>query len=660
MNAFIVRPFGVKNGIDFDRVERELIGPAMDKLDFAGRTTMDIASAGNIRADMFYLLLTADVVVADISIHNANVFYELGVRHALRDKWTVMIRAEIDDVPFDLKTDRYMSYKVDDPKTALDSLITTLSQTKRNQKADSPVYGMIPGLKAPDPSLFVVVPEDFSEEVSRAAANKERGDLRFLASELNGFRWKREGLRLIGRAQFRLNDRKAAIETWESVRRDLPKDIEANLKLGTLYQKMGDLVASDEALKRVVDDKDLEPRQLAEARALLGSNQKTRWLQDWTTASENDRGSEALRSSRLVDSMKEYKRGFEADPTHYYSGLNAFAMSTILTELATALPDVWNEAFTDEDEAATKLREYKNLRAQLTGAVDFSLCACRERLDRMDEKDEWLAVSFADHAFLCAKPNAAALYRSGLKPLGPQALESSAKQIDLYKSLKILDKAVTSVGPVFSAVVPSAQTSAAMPTVLLFTGHRVDSPGRKTPRFPAASELIARDAIKAAVQKESAGGGPVIAIGGGASGGDLLFMEVCQELGIERHMYLIIPRDEYVKASVAPSGPDWIKRFDVQMQAASRCREYQKFEDLPNWLQDKKGYNVWQRNNLWMLYNALAAGGISTSLIALWDGQGGDGPGGTEHMVQVAADRGARTTILDTKSLFGLSQAAGT
>jgi hypothetical protein len=35
--------------------------------------------------------------------------------------------------------------------------------------------------------------------------------------------------------------------------------------------------------------------------------------------------------------------------------------------------------------------------------------------------------------------------------------------------------------------------------------------------------------------------GPAIAIAGGASGGDLLFLEVCEELGIERRMYLVIP-----------------------------------------------------------------------------------------------------------------------
>jgi hypothetical protein len=64
---------------------------------------------------------------------------------------------------------------------------------------------------------------------------------------------------------------------------------------------------------------------------------------------------------------------------------------------------------------------------------------------------------------------------------------------------------------------------------------------------------------------------------------------------------------------------------------------------------------VWGRSNLWMLHNALWRGGTNTTLIALWDGQAGDSPGGTKHMVDAAAGRGAQTVILDTKELFGLS-----
>ena len=102
MRAFIVRPFGTKNDkqgqpIDFDAVEKALIGPALAWHGIEGRTTGEIAAAGNIREDMFRMLIASDVVIADISIHNANVFYELGIRHALRPWRTMLIRCRADD-----------------------------------------------------------------------------------------------------------------------------------------------------------------------------------------------------------------------------------------------------------------------------------------------------------------------------------------------------------------------------------------------------------------------------------------------------------------------------------------------------------------------------------------------------------------------------------
>jgi hypothetical protein len=76
-------------------------------------------------------------------------------------------------------------------------------------------------------------------------------------------------------------------------------------------------------------------------------------------------------------------------------------------------------------------------------------------------------------------------------------------------------------------------------------------------------------------------------------------------------------------------------------------------KDLPRWLQDKSDYNIWQRNNLWNLHNALAAaGGENVTLIALWNGATGDGPGGTADMVDKAQERGAKTIILDTRKIF--------
>jgi hypothetical protein len=620
-----------------------------------GRTTQEIARAGNIRADMFQLLLTADIVVADISIHNANVFYELGVRHALRDRRTLLLRAAIDEVPFDLKTDRYLSYEPGNPAASLDLLVNALAETRRSSTVDSPVYSMLPGLSAPDPSAFVIVPQSFREEVNHARLSGTKGDLRFLASELSGLPWRREGLRLVGEAQFQVRDLRYAAESWEAVRSELPNDVGANQRLGTIYQKLKDLVRSDAALERVIATKGLGSGDLAEARALSGSNAKTRWLRDWGGREPlEQRQAEALRSPFLIESLEEYRKGFETDPSHFYSGLNALAMTTVLTELAGAQPSVWQERFEDEDTPGVQLRQYTQLRSQLSGAVEFSLRACKQRLEREETSDPWLALSLADYAFLLSKANAPQLYRDAFRRLEAFALTVARNQFDVFKSLGVLPKTVGAVEALFASKAEPPK-AAARPKALLFTGHRIDDPNRTSPRFPAGQEPAARQAILETVQRDLPGDGrPVIAIAGGASGGDLLFQEICEKLGVERHLYLIIPRDDYVVASVAPAGPDWVQRFNHQFDTATCRRVYQDAKGLPDWLADKPDYGVWQRSNIWMLHNALSIGDADTTLIALWDGKGGDGPGGTEHMVRSVLERGARAITLDTKQLFGL------
>ena len=63
---------------------------------------------------MFQELLLADLVVADLSIDNPNVWYELGVRHALRPRGVVQIQCQRDYMPFDVYGQRTLRYHVKD------------------------------------------------------------------------------------------------------------------------------------------------------------------------------------------------------------------------------------------------------------------------------------------------------------------------------------------------------------------------------------------------------------------------------------------------------------------------------------------------------------------------------------------------------------------
>jgi hypothetical protein len=77
--------------VDFDVVYRRLIEPALRKAGCIPFRADQEPGAGDIRTDMFFELVTADAVVADISVLNANVFYELGVRHGVAPRGVFMI-----------------------------------------------------------------------------------------------------------------------------------------------------------------------------------------------------------------------------------------------------------------------------------------------------------------------------------------------------------------------------------------------------------------------------------------------------------------------------------------------------------------------------------------------------------------------------------------
>src|SRR5271168_1626852 len=96
---------------------------------------------------------------------------------------------------------------------------------------------------------------------------------------------------------------------------------------------------------------------------------------------------------------------------------------------------------------------------------------------------------------------------------------------------------------------------------VLFTGHMIDAATRAEPRFPARAEAPARAAICEAVMRLRSGK-PTVGIAGGASGGDLLFHEVCAELGVPTRLRLALPADQFVQQSVAPAGKDWVLRFE--------------------------------------------------------------------------------------------------
>ncbi|HEX5964614.1 MAG TPA: tetratricopeptide repeat-containing protein [Pyrinomonadaceae bacterium] len=690
MRAFIIRPFGKKtdlkgNEIDFDKVAKELIDPALTAVKADGRETLDIVESGNIRVDMFRRLLTADLVVADLSIHNANVFYELGIRHALRDHGTLMLRSNGDAFPFDLQTDRYLTYDANDPAACLPQLIASLKAIEAKAQKDytakdSPVFTSLPNLKEPEHWRFNALPQDFGEDVQKALANKRAGDLVLLSDEVKGLEWESPGWRVLGKAQFDIDALAGAKATWENVRKIDPDDLDANIALGTIYERLGDLVSSSQALERALNNKAINQDQRAEAYALIGRNSKSRWRKEWESKPANERGSVALRSRYLQESFENYESAFEEHLNHFYSGLNALAMLKVMIALAELQPAVWATQFPDDDEADSALKKHKTHAARLQSGVQLSLDAAFKRLEREDKKDVWAEISKGDLAFVTtnAPARVAAVYEKALAGAPAFARGSVSKQLAFYRDLGVMTDNLAEVFKVVGEPPPLPEPGApAAPKperkrVLVFAGHMIDTPDRKSPRFPADKEAVAREEIKQRIMKEmNTGAGVASAYAGGANGGDILFQEVCAELGIETRFYLAVQPSIYVTTSVNKGGSDWVRRFwdlhkahvernQVRILSQATDEEEDDKNYLPAWLRDKPEYNIWKRNNLWMLYNALTegcdekTGDPNLTLIALWDGDEGDGPGGTGDLVNKVGRLGARCEIIKTKELFGL------
>ncbi|MEJ8848025.1 hypothetical protein [Variovorax rhizosphaerae] len=181
--------------------------------------------------------------------------------------------------------------------------------------------------------------------------------------------------------------------------------------------------------------------------------------------------------------------------------------------------------------------------------------------------------------------------------------------------------------------------------VLLFSGHMIDAPDRRSPRFPADKEPIAREAIEAVLDRLAAGPSD-LAICGGACGGDLLFAEAALARGVALEMYLPFDVSTFLPVSVTFAGGDWLSRFE----AAKSASELHILPEERGAL--KEGEDPYEQNNLWMLEAASRFGAEKVQFICLWDGKGGDGPGGTQHLKDEVERQHGHSHRLDTTQLW--------
>ena len=621
--------------------------------------------------------MVADLVIADVSIHNANVFYELGIRHALRPRHTFMIRsATTHKYPFDLQTDRYLLYEAGNPAgdngTMVAELAAALRSTLAAEPPSSPVFQLLPALKPHERQSLVRVPGDFAEDVERARRNQLFGDLRLFAQEILGFEWDQEGLRLIGEAQFKLRAYNGARETFETLLTALPNDSRVNQRLATIYQKLA-FVASGEARERLLTESDLAigralktavgASDRAEVLALQASNAKSRWIDDFRgCASTLERCAGALRSTHLSQTVDTYLRAFAADLNAYYPGVNALAMLQAQIALASTLPEEWTPFFDSDTEAAVALERRKQLAARVTATLALAL-RVDDTLRDLDDSppDPWSKATRADLLLLTVanKPQRVTnAYREALSGVDWFALEAARRNLAIFKELELFEPNVSSALKVVDDAIAASRAPQAPPDrVLLFTGHMVDAPDRdpakaRFPRTPEA-EAIARGLIEEAVKKELQAGEIMFGIAGGACGSDILFHEVCASLGLPTRLFLALPARQFQVESVQRGGPEWVDRYQKLCERLPP-QVLQDTEALPDWLADRRDYDLWQRNNQWMMFHAVATNARRLTLISLYNpDRDADGPGGTAHLIGLARRWGFKSVELDARKLLG-------
>jgi hypothetical protein len=143
--------------LDLNKSYKNIIKPAVEAAGLKCIRADEIPHSGVIDVPMYEQLLTADVVVADLSTYNSNAIYELGVRHALKPYTTITIAENKLHYPFDVNHIAIRSYEhlgkdigYDEAMRMQRELQSAIQSILLDPKADSPVYTFIKDLTPPE------------------------------------------------------------------------------------------------------------------------------------------------------------------------------------------------------------------------------------------------------------------------------------------------------------------------------------------------------------------------------------------------------------------------------------------------------------------------------------------------------------------------------
>jgi tetratricopeptide (TPR) repeat protein len=297
--CFVIMPFGAKpvgaagaaapRIVDFDKIYNEIFKPAIEDTPLLEggklipyRTDMNPAAAV-IDVEMFGGIAYSRMVLCDISSLNANVFYELGVRHHSHESGTAIFRQADSPIPFDISHIKAVPYEyepADNAKRSRESITRVLTESLKQNLIDSPIQISLRDQRQKPADLQEILraAEDCirAEDPDGAIAKYQEALKRFPNSPLIRFKvgllnkykghWAdardsfREATRLqdgyadafrelgIAENKLRKNDSPADAPTGEeSLRRAVqlnPSDFDAHASLGGVLKRLGRLDAA--------------------------------------------------------------------------------------------------------------------------------------------------------------------------------------------------------------------------------------------------------------------------------------------------------------------------------------------------------------------------------------------------------------------------------
>ena len=333
--CFVLMPFGTKPDqgsnvlINFDAIYDRVIKPAIEDVGLKAIRADEEKFGGIIHKLMFERLLICDFAVADLTTANANVYYELGIRHAMRPWSTVLIYADGVRLPFDLGPVRALPYQLDgagNPSAAESDRIKLAGQLRtahqvRSQVTDSPLYQMLKELPTPDVSHLKA--EVFLEQVEystalreRLAAAKPRGKdaVREIRAELGDLGDYESGVLIDLLLAFR------DLEAWAdmvALVEQMPPEVRQTTLVREQYGLALNRDHQGERAEKVLEELIARRGPSSETYGLLGRVYKDRY----DTAVQEGRPMRAR--GLLKKAIDTYVKGFESDWRDSYPGINA-------------------------------------------------------------------------------------------------------------------------------------------------------------------------------------------------------------------------------------------------------------------------------------------------------------------------------------------------